>query len=200
MALSENEAYNAALSIQHAILPDNDNFTEDDASEWEVRLGMVSNPLALLEDRKLAIKRKMNHPGDIKARQHHLYIEGQLQAAGFDVYVYENRFPDGGGGYDTQDVFTITGGLGYEGLQHGDVQHGDAQHGGSFSNIIANYIDEVQDSSFYIPSNLRGTFFIGGASLGDYASIDVNRKDEFRQLILKLKPCHMVGYLLINYV
>jgi hypothetical protein len=160
---------------------------------------MIISPLVDLELRKLAIRRKMNHPGDIKARQHFLYIEGQLRAAGFDVYVYENRFPYGGS-YYTRSLFDIIGGVGIDDLQHGDSQHGDSQHGGTYSNIIANYIDEVIDSNFSIPSSLRCTFFIGANPLGQFANVPIERKQEFRQLILKLKPAQMVGYLLINYV
>ena len=68
LSLSENQAYNDALAIQNSILPDNAEFTADDATDWERRLGMIISPLVDLELRKLAIRRKMNHPGDIKAR------------------------------------------------------------------------------------------------------------------------------------
>lgn len=199
LAASENRAYQDAVGLLDAILPDNSNFTADDATDWERRLGMITGTGVSLADRKLAIQRKMAHPGDIPARQHHDYLEGQLQAAGFDVYVYENVFPSGGG-FVPISPFTALGGGGVSDVQHGDVQHGDAQHGGSYSNIIANYIDEDQDSLFYIPSNLKGTFFIGGDPFGTLADVDIERKAEFRQLILRLKPVHMVGYLFINYV
>ena len=200
LSLSENKAYNDALSIQNAILPDNADFTEDDATDWERRLGMITNSTVILEDRKKAIKRKMNHPGTIKARQHFLYIQGQLQAAGFDVYVYENRFPYYDGTYYTRSIFSVVGTLGVNEFQHDDAQHGDAQHGGAYSNIIVNYIDEEIDNRFFITDNLRNTFFIGGTTLGSFANLTAARKDEFRQLILKLKPAEMVGYLLVNYV
>lgn len=217
LALSENKAYNDALSIQNSILPDNDNFTADDATDWERRLGMIYSPNVLLADRKLAIQRKINHPGTIKARQHYLYIQGQLRAANFDVHVYENRFPFGNGEYYTLDPLSvISPGLQHGntehgdgvhggspilvGVEHGDKEHGDSQHGGSFSNIIVNYIDEILDQSFFITNNLRSTFFIGGFPLGSFANVPVERHDEFRQLILKLKPAQMVGYLFINYI
>src|SRR5690606_32537660 len=103
-------AYADALKIQDAQLPDNDGFTADDATDWERRLGMIYSPLVPLADRKLAILRKMNHPGTIKARQNWLYVEGQLRAAGFDVYVHENRFDDGMGGYDTKTPVELSGG------------------------------------------------------------------------------------------
>lgn len=197
---SENRAYNAAYGLLDNILPDNANFTEADAYDWERRLGLITGLGVSLEDRKKAIKRKINHPGTIAARQHYLYIQGQLQAAGFDVYVYENRFPYGGGTYYTRSIYDVAGLIGTNEFQYGEGQYGDGQYGPTYGNIIANHIDEVQDQQFYITSNLRNTFFIGGNPLGSFANVNENRKAEFRQLILKLKPAQMIGYLLINYV
>lgn len=200
LSLSENKAYNDAVAIHKAILPDNAGFTDDDATDWELRLGMITSAGTSLDDRKKAIRRKINHPGNIAARQHYLYIQGQLQAAGFDVYVHENRFPYGGGEYYTLSIADVIGNPSLNAVQHGQIQHGQANHGGGYSNIIVNYIDEQQDQRFFITGNLRNTFFIGGSTLGDFANVAEERKDEFRQLILKLKPAQMVGYLLINYV
>jgi len=53
---------------------------------------------------------------------------------------------------------------------------------------------------FNIGSNLTSTFFIGGAVLGDFVNVDLLRRDEFRQLILKTKPVQTVGYLLVDYI
>ncbi len=94
-ALSESEtrAFDDAVSILDSALPDNDNFTTGDATDWERRLGLITNPAVPLSDRKLAIIRKIRHPGNIPARQNFLYLQGQLQDAGFDVFVFENRFP-----------------------------------------------------------------------------------------------------------
>jgi len=92
--VSEEEAFVAATSgILDTILADNDNFTTDDAADWERRLAIRSTPLTSLDDRKTAILRKYATPGDIPARQHWLYIQTQLQASGFNVFVHENKFP-----------------------------------------------------------------------------------------------------------
>jgi hypothetical protein len=93
--LSEARAYTDAKAILGSILPDTDNFTAEDAAMWEQKLGMITNEDVALADRKAAILRKMNHPGTIKARQSASYIQGQLQAAGFDVDVVENVFLNG---------------------------------------------------------------------------------------------------------
>ncbi len=197
---SEARAYADAVSILDSALPDNDNFSTSDASAWERRLGLITNPLVSLADRKLAIKRKMAHPGTIKARQNYRYLEGQLQAAGFDVYVYENRFPDGFGGYNTESpsVFSLEPDPSVA-IQHGDVQHGDSQHGGTLGNMISNSIDQTIDDIFVV-TNLRNTFFVGGPTPGSWADVDADRENEFRQLILKIKPVQTVGFLLIHYV
>jgi hypothetical protein len=89
---SELRAWQDANAILNSILPDNDNFTTDDATQWEIRLGLITNTSISLADRKAAILRKMNHPGSIKARQNYLYVQDQLQTAGFNVNVFENRF------------------------------------------------------------------------------------------------------------
>lgn len=201
LAASEERAYLDAVSILDSALPDNSNFTSQDATDWERRLGLVTNTLVTLSDRKLAIIRKMNHPGTIKTRQSYLYLQGQLQAAGFNVYVYENRFSDGMGGYTTKTPteFSI---LPYPlgSVQHGDFQHGDAQHGGGFyGNKVANHISRSDDDSFSVGLNFRSTFFVGGPTAGTWAVVDVNREDEFRQLILKIKPVQTVGFLLVNF-
>jgi hypothetical protein len=197
---SEARALADGLAILDAALPDNDNFTTGDATAWETRLGLITNTTVSLVDRKLAILRKMAHPGTVKARQNYLYLEGQLRAAGFDVYVYENRFPNGSGSYMTKTPFEFSGMAG-GGNQLGDHQLGDAQFGITFLNKIANYIEESIDFNFDPTTNLRCTFFIGGAyaSYGAFADIPSNRKDEFRQLILKIKPVHTCGFLLVNY-
>ena len=198
LSLSENKAYNDAVAIKSSILPDNADFTVDDATDWERRLGLIQST-ASLSDRKLAIKRKMNHPGDISARQHYLYVEGQLQAAGFDVYVYENRFPDGGGGFDTQSPVDVFGGSGFLNSQHGQFNHGMRNHGGTWGDIVVNNIDLSRDISFSVGNNLRSTFFICGNPIGTVAYVPATRRNEFRQLILKLKPAQSVAYLFIVY-
>ena len=124
--------------------------------------------------------------------------------AGFDVFVYENRFPDGGGGFETKTVeeFVSLGTSGFLAI-YGDFEWGElewGQLGVTDVTLIANSIDQTVDSSFDVGANLRSTFFIGGPNPGDFTDIDPSREIEFRDLILKLKPTQAIGYLLINYV
>jgi uncharacterized protein YmfQ (DUF2313 family) len=221
LAESEEQAFNDAVSILDSILPDNDNFSVEDAQQWEERLGMISNPLVSLSDRKLAIIRKMNHPGDIQARQSWDYLQNSLQAAGFDVYIYENipelsieqlflNVSSGSGAVGQQGLgqqgdfqqgspYSVYHGL-FEVAQQGIGQQGDFQEGSYiYKNKVANYIDEDLDKMFNFGSNYRSTFYICDSVLGSFAEVDINRKEEFRQLILKIKPVQSIGILFINY-
>lgn len=214
---SHVRAVDDSLALLNHILPDNDNFLEDDAYIWEKRLGLISNPLTSLSDRKLAILRKLNYPGDIKARQSPDFLEGQLQLAGFDVYVHENipatsmydtfiaNNPNQlgnnqlgntnlgqniGGHYSLFEVYQLNNSqLGKRSLNNR-----------LFINKVANNVDEQRDKYYPDLDTFERTFIIGGVVKGDFANVPIARKDEFRELILKIKPLQSVAYLLINYV
>lgn len=182
----------------NSIFPDSNSFDENDAKLWEYRLGLVTNTLLSLEVRKQAILRKMAYPNNIKARQNPLFIENQLRLAGFDVYVHENKFFEGGEWvYKTPgDIISLS----LTNSQHGgDYQHGGGfQHGSSNFDVIAN--ESVRNESYSVGSNnLWATFFIGGGNLGDIASIPETRSIEFKELVLKLKPAHTVAFTFISY-
>lgn len=175
-------------------IPDNDNFTEQDAELWEFRLGLITNTSVDLELRKQAIARKLGHPNNIRARQHPLFIESQLQQAGFDVYVHENVQP-----YQTpEDILAISPGE----LEHGDAtEHGQStEHGGGNFEVIANSIEQIENYSFGSSDNLWATFFLGGQNLGDFTNVPSQRLKEFKELVIKLKPAHTVAFTFINYV
>lgn len=214
----DNEASDDIKGILYSILPDNDNFTAEDATRWEQRLGLITNTAASLDNRKLAIKRKMNHPGSILARQSSDYIQDQLQAAGFDVYIHENlplqtvenalgatvgiiQMGDGemGDGLQMGSVYEYFSGL-FSTYEMGEGEMGEVEMGGvHFKNIVANRIDEIEDQWHGTGSDNSNVFFVGGEIFANFANVDENRKDEFRQLILRLKPAQSVAFLLINY-
>lgn len=207
-ALSLSQARLAAdvEGLLDSILPDNDNFTADDATRWEERLGLITNEAVSLADRKLAIRRKMNHPGKIPARQNYGYLQDQLQAAGFNVYVYENIFSDGMGGFVTMNPTDIIGpnnvgiAIHSDDCEHGDhIEHGDSTSGAVYEDCVANYINELLDAWFDTGDNLRNTFFIAGPYIDQFADVPEERKEEFRQLILRLKPLQTVAFLFVNY-
>ncbi|HLF67441.1 MAG TPA: hypothetical protein VI522_07460, partial [Gammaproteobacteria bacterium] len=177
-------------------------FTADDATDWERRLGLITNSLTPLADRKLAIKNKLNQPGQNPAKQNYRYLQEQLDNAGFSVTVFENRFNDyPGEDYFTKDPIQINGDTSVlTPIQHGDIQHGDTQTGSVFNIKIVNHISEARDLYFDFVQNFRNTFYVGGDPLGTYANVPLSRHDEFRQLILRTKPVQTVGLLFINYI
>ena len=187
--------YTDIFSILNITLPDNDEFSTTDASNWE-RVLALSNSALTLEERKQAISRKYGYPNGVSERATPNFIQDQLQAAGFDVYVYENRFADGSGGWETYDPEEAI----YGSFNYGETTYGNP--GVPDSTIIANYIDEDRDSLFAMGDETRApfTFFICGENFLDVADVQEIRKDEFRELILKLKPCHSAGYLIVNYI
>jgi hypothetical protein len=196
LAYSESRVRQTIEEIRYSLIPDNDVFSDADATNWERALGLYNQSVVSLATRKETIYRKMRHPGTILGRQNYLYIQGQLQAAGFDCYVHENRFGDPPAIYEFISAI-------YNEVRYGEVVYG--YDGGSFADFqpVANYIDETKDAG-YDPGNAqhqRYLFFIGGASFPDPAPIQQERRAEFRELILRLKPAHTaVGLLLADYV
>ena len=203
ISLSFGRALSAATSVFDSIFPDNDNFTSDDAEIQERLYGLPTNSSVPLADRKLAIYRRMAHPGEQPARQGALFIEQQLQAAGFDVYVYENRFFEGSpASWITKTPTEILGvGVGY--AAYGLFGYGELGYGDTFAlsgvTVIANYLEESKDEYFNFGSNYRSSFFIAGATITTFADVPAVRKTELRQLLLTLKPTNTAGWLFVNF-
>jgi len=197
--VSEATAIQASKDILNSILPDNANFTTEDAANWERRLGIITNDSTSLDARKLAIKRKINHPGYLKARQHPLYLQKSLQDAGFDLYVFENKFFEGGV-WITKQPSEVFAGAEYLIAYHTpQVRHGNIRHGLYGFPKVANHVKKQRDDAFDIGSNYRSTFFICGSTLGQMAVIEATRELEFRQLVLRLKPAQTIAYYYILF-
>jgi len=188
---SESEVVAQAKLIESSLIPDNDYFDDDMAENWMRNLGLIVN--GNLDQKKTAIYNKMAYPNGIVNRQNYRFLERQLRNEGFDVYVIENIFGSPPVAVDPR--VAIYGGVVYGGV----VYSGTGLPGYS---ICANYDDESKDDSFEIGSsvNLRSTFFICADPYPNFADVDFARKQEFRQLILKHKPAHTTGILLINYI
>lgn len=198
LAESEYRFHTAAYSILYDILPDTTNFDTDDCAKWERNLGLITNINTSLSDRRLGIKRKLQYPGTQVTRCNYLFIEQQLQTAGFNVTIHENRFFEGGQWIvkSPDDILGTS-----SSIEHGQFEHGQFEHGGSFwGKTIVTYIEQLRDLYYQPNNNLRSSFFIGGATLGTYASIPKEREAEFRQMVLRLKPTQTYAYLFINYV
>lgn len=202
LAVSEATAYNAAVSTLNVIIPDNASFTDADASYWEGNLGIYSETGSTLDERKAAILQKMAYPGSTAPRCAASYIQASLRLAGFDVYVYENRFPDGSGGWITKspdEILGITAGeAAYDDFGYGEAGYGDTW-GIDDITVIANHLEPLKDEDFDIGDNWRSTFFIAGSTITTFASIPTVRQTTFRQLVLQLKPANTVGFTFIHF-
>jgi uncharacterized protein YmfQ (DUF2313 family) len=186
LAGQEAGAFNSATGLPGSIIPDNDNFTAEDAAAWEDVLSVYSSESDSLVNRKAAIYRKMQFPGGVKGRQHKNYLEGQLKAANFNVKIYEYG--------DIKNHFTNT-------VHSQDTVHSyEIKHGGwnvpTYTGIIANYIDEDLETNVPVTlDNLKNIFWIAGDTFREYVTIPPYRIEEFRHIVLTIKPLHMVAFL-----
>jgi hypothetical protein len=191
-----NDSYN----LIDGSFPDNVDFDENDCDLWEYRLGLITNSSLSLNQRRTIILRKMAYPQNQRLRQGYRYIQEQLNLYGFNVGVYENIFYDINGDYYYKlpsDILSQS----VTPTQHGGIiQHGTStQHGAGNFDVIANNMYQ-ESYNFGGVENLWATFYIAGPnSISDYASIPSNRKAEFRELVLKLKPAHTIAFTFINY-
>jgi len=195
----ENEFFNDVMSTLDSLLPDNDNFTSEDATIWETRLGLITNLATPLADRKLAILRKMASPGVNPAKAHYLWLQQQLQDAGFAVYVHENKFPSYPSGYTRVEPSTLNPSI-FSDVEQGMFEQGQVQQGGYYKSVVANSIYNSEDIGFNFGNDFGGVFFIGSSTIGNYVNVLASRELEFRQLLLSLKQINTAAILFINFV
>ena len=189
------------------IIPDNAYFTDgtadpndNDCNDWERRLGLVQYGVTnypttpTTAQRMAAIAQKMPGPGD-GPRQSLTYLQACLQQAGFNVYVYENPF-----NLTPEEILGVPAGRAYYGaFNYGEVDYGEDWSTEDIT-IIANSVDPLVDDDFVIPpGNNHGTFFIGGSTLGSFATVLAAQETQFRQLVLDLKGAHMAAFTFINF-
>lgn len=177
-----------------SVFPDNENFDSRDADLWEYQLGMTQITGLTIEERRVNILLKLGYPNNVDSRTNSSFIESQLQAAGFDLYIHENVYPY----IDPSDVANLS----LDQNKHSDnLLHGQSSlHGGGNFQVIANKIDSNEQFSIGSSENLYSTFFIGGPNLGDFATVDSNRESELREIVIKLKPLHTTAFIFINFI
>lgn len=200
-------------AIYDSMMPDNDNFSIADADAWEKKIGIIQAPGVGLDDRKAAIYQKMFFPVYAAPRQHYLFIQDQLRAAGFDVYIHLNP-----SGLSPEEILSPIDALFHgddvehaDAIEHAsfaiinsqhdsDLEHGDeVEHGASFDNVVVNYLERDRDASYLFANNFKFAFYIAGPTLTEFADVTLSRREEFRQLILQLKPMHTQAFLFINF-
>lgn len=191
------------MAILNDLMPDNPDFLLDDAQAWYRRLGLFDSGSIPLDSMKAAIRQKQSWATVPLEMQSEDYIEGQLRDAGFDVYVYKNKFSDGMGGWETQTPDQVLGtpaGLAELGAFNLNVLNLGSRWGDEGISIIVDYLEEENDINFDFGSNYRSTFYVASDPITTFADVPLSRKLEFRQLLLKLKAAHMAGFLFVNYV
>lgn len=202
LAISLADAYDGLVETLDHIHPDNDRFDINDARDWYRRLGLYDSGSVSLEDMKKAILRKRSFPVVPMNKQHYQFIEDQLQAAGFDVKVYENRFWDGSDWVTKrpEEILGVTHSSAIHSpvVYHGAIRHGQ-YWGTSWSNKIVNYVEQDKDAGFNVGSNFTGTFYLAGSTISTFADVPEARKTEFRQLVLQLKRAELCAFCFINY-
>lgn len=176
------------------ILPDNDNFTVEDAINWE-RQYSIDNSDKTLEERKEILLSRLTHPNGRKYRQTPEFLQEQLQSNGFDLYVHENREWDG-------SKFV---GVNPKASLFGNIIFGEALFGNTgidYNSVVKNYIDKETDGNIKLGVTGREAylFFIGASVKNTFATVQKTRESELREIILKTKPMHSIAVLQINYI
>lgn len=182
LSISESRVQSEIVNTQLSIIADNYSVSDISVDRWEEVYGLNSN--GTKPDRIKMIRQRMSYPGNVLARQSGSYIEQQLQIAGFDVYVHYK------GAYNPASSV-------YGGFVYGDTPYGKPA---DIYTICANNVQEDRDVDFNITLSLKACFYICGSNFGDTVSIPQNRKNDFRELILTLKPAHTIAVLFVNYI
>lgn len=198
----------------------------DNLERWEQCLGLLGE--GTTAEREQAVSRKLSDIGGLKASD----VERELQAAGFNLYVYENRFDPGtidytkfpstfGSAYFGSDYFSETrrylsinpyffkDASPLPGQTFGSAFFGSKTFGysgaGTGAELFArgSYEDDLLLWSSLLTAPMERyqySFFIAGASWGDIADVDSDRRTELRRLIMEIKPMGMWAFGFINYI
>lgn len=187
--------FNDINNIQDQRLPDNDIFDEIDATNWERVYGIAKRFGATLENRNEVLRARIGYPNGVLERATSEFIQDQLRNNGFDVYVHENRFWTG----TEFDIVNVQGGE-YNVIVYNGATYN--QQGLILTEIVKNNIDSESDQEMIVPdkSYMTNSFFIGGPTFPNKANVPLERKNEFRHLILRLKHSHIIAINLINYI
>jgi hypothetical protein len=174
--------------------------------EWELQFGLTPGNLADFDARRAAVDAEWKAQGG----QSPAYIESVLQAAGFDVYVHD--WWSSGPPYVARDPhdYTTTPLLGTWRCSAFASQprcsaFSDQPRCNAFLNNDPHYLvnkDLTRRAPPPIPDDpAKYPYFmyVGGATFGDLAAVDISRRDEFERLLLKLRPLHLWIVTLVNY-
>jgi hypothetical protein len=217
LGISELNAVNDANSVLKTLLPDNLDFTTNDAARWEQLLDLSSQGLTL-EQRKTQILAAIAHPGVILERSSADYIQGRLNELGFALFVYENL--EGNSEEQTLGAANGIGAMGEDHSQMGEIEMGNVREffedkftesemgeiemglpemgSYAYDDKVVNFLEHELDAPFVI-HDYRNTFFVGGSTIGSFANIAASDREIIRNLLLKIKKVNSIAILFINY-
>jgi hypothetical protein len=171
-----------------------DLFSEStrDLAEWEFQFGLTT--AAAEADRRANVDAAWKSRGGQSPR----YLQDVVQAAGFDVYIYE-WWSSGPGPYVARDPRNYTDVPTLGTVQCGEPLALCGEPDALCDNFLANEPGYLVNSNLtpYAPPTVpsdptKWPFFIywGGSTFGATAYVDPTRRQEFERLILKLCPAH----------
>jgi hypothetical protein len=185
--------------------------TTRELNEWERQFGLsltdMSTPAAVVAGR-LALAAEWRATGG----QSPSYIQGVLRAAGFDVYVYD--WWSSGPPYVARDPRTYTE-VALVGIYQctGDGLPTQPQCSALPTQPQCN--DWLANEVYYLvnkdltrrapppvpddPDTFPYWFYIAGATFPTHAVVDITRRAEFERLVLKLRPLHLWGGVLVDF-
>lgn len=176
--------------------------------EWEAQFGLTPNGTEA--QRRLALAAEWRATGG----QSPSYIQGVLQTAGFDVYVYD--WWSSGPPYVARDPRDYTE-IALVGIYQctGDAFMLTSQPQCSALATQPQCNDWLANEVYYLvnkdltrrapppvpddPNTFPYWFYIAGASFPTHAVIDIARRDEFERLVLKLRPLHLWVGVLVDF-
>lgn len=185
--------------------------TTRELSMWENQFGLIDSGLTE-QERRDRLEATWAQTGGQSIK----YIQDQLQANGFDVYLHEWFDPTSIPAVNVKVCVTprnpnlltnlklLANKITVTRPAYIAAAGEDLMECGEATAICGNFIDLIiEDVEYDIPTDpdkWAYIFYVGGATYGDSANVPASRQNEFETLLMKLKPASNWAGLLINYV
>ncbi len=190
-----------ARAYTDAVFEDMSPETTRQIAEWEHEYGLVAAPLEATRRANLAAEWAAT------GGQSPSYVEGVLQAAGFDLYVHE-WWSSGPNPYVPRDPrdYVLSSTIGT--IQCGEPLALCGEPLAECSMVLVNdpqYLVNL-DLTYRAPPPIPADpaywpffWYVGGETFPDRVAISLDRKDELYRLLLKLGPAHQWIVVLVDF-
>lgn len=189
--------------------------TTRNLSEWENQFGIFNNKLSDAQ-RRTRLEAAWRDVGG----QSPAYIQGQLQANGFNVFVHDWWVPGTEPAVDVHGVPTARNPnsvlnpqylLVVPGVDCGEALAACGEEfaecgnysGGVGYPLVNKFVYDSDIIGYTVPSDpTKWPFFmyVGGPNFGDIAEVPAVRRFEFEALLLKIRPAHLWIGVIVRYV